>query len=211
MNNQNTVETSYSRPCCPGAIIAPRIASAAVAHSENFGISISGLPQVTAAMHSTSASLLERLRGTGERDAWDRFVALYTPLLLHWARRLEAQESDAADLVQDVLAILVKEMPRFQYRADRRFRGWLWTVTLNRWREVCRRRVGAPALLTESALAEVTPPEDQHSFDEEEYRQYIVNRALQLMRPISADTWKACWEYVARSARRQSPPSWGSA
>ncbi len=150
-------------------------------------------------MHSTSASLLERLRGTGEREAWDRFVSLYTPLLLHWARRLEAQESDAVDLVQDVLAILVKEMPRFQYRADKRFRGWLWTVTLNRSRELSRRRIGVPVLLTDSALAEVTPPQEQHSFDEEEYRQYIVTRALQLMQAdFQPDTWKACWEYVVR-------------
>jgi RNA polymerase sigma-70 factor, ECF subfamily len=150
-------------------------------------------------MHSTSVSLLERLRGTGERPAWDRFVALYTPLLLHWARRLEAQESDAADLVQDVLAILVKEMPRFQHRADKRFRGWLWTVTLNRWRELCRRRVKVPISLTDSALEDATFPDEQQSFDEEEYRQYIVSRALQLMQAdFQPDTWKACWEYVVR-------------
>ena len=150
-------------------------------------------------MHSTSASLLERLRGAGEREAWDRFVTLYTPLLLHWARRLEFQESDAVDLVQDVLAILVKEMPRFQYRADKRFRGWLWTVTLNRWRELCRRRIGAPVPITDSALEEATSREEQHSFDEAEYRQYIVSRALQLMQAdFQPETWKACWEYVVR-------------
>jgi RNA polymerase sigma-70 factor (ECF subfamily) len=150
-------------------------------------------------MHSTSASLLERLRVPGEREAWDRFVALYTPLLLHWSRRLEGQESNAVDLVQDVLAILVKEMPRFQYHADRRFRGWLWTVTRNRWRELCRRRAGVPVALTDSALENAALSDDQQAFDEAEYRQYIVNRALQLMQAdFQPDTWKACWEYVVR-------------
>ena len=120
-------------------------------------------------------------------------------MLLHWARRLEAQESDAADLVQDVLAILVKEMPRFQYRADQRFRGWLWTVTLNRSRERGRRRNGLPVSLTDSALEEATCPEERPAFDEDEYRQYIVSRALQLMQvDFQPDTWKACWEYVVR-------------
>lgn len=36
----------------------------------------------------TPGSLLERLRQPGDEEAWQRFVRLYTPLLIHWAGRV---------------------------------------------------------------------------------------------------------------------------
>ena len=35
-------------------------------------------------MNSTSASLLLRVRRVEDREAWDRLVELYTPLLYFW-------------------------------------------------------------------------------------------------------------------------------
>ena len=90
-------------------------------------------------MDSTPVSLLERLRRPAEQAAWERFVRLYTPLLCQWARRLGLRGADAADLVQDVFVVLVQKLPEFRYDPRRRFRGWLWTVTLNKWRERRRR------------------------------------------------------------------------
>ena len=85
-------------------------------------------------MHTTPGSLLEQLRRPGEQAAWERFVQLYTPLLCHWARRFGLQGSDAADLVQDVFAVLVEKIPEFQYDPAQRFRGWLWTIAANKCR-----------------------------------------------------------------------------
>src|ERR1700716_2727364 len=86
-------------------------------------------------MHTTSVSLLQRLRQQPAADTWERFVRLYTPLLLYWARRLRLQDQDAADLVQDVLIVLVRKLPEFQYQPGRSFRGWMRTVLLNKWRD----------------------------------------------------------------------------
>jgi DNA-directed RNA polymerase specialized sigma24 family protein len=77
---------------------------------------------------STSVSLIERLRDGGAGDAWARFVRLYTPMLLRWARRWGLQEADAADLTQDVLLLLVRKLPEFEYDARRSFRAWLFTL-----------------------------------------------------------------------------------
>src|SRR5262249_58188030 len=90
-------------------------------------------------MHTTSASLLERLRQPAQQESWTLFVKLYTPLIFYWARRTGLKEEDAADLVQDVFTLLVKKMPEFQYAPGKSFRGWLRTVTLNKWRERQRR------------------------------------------------------------------------
>src|SRR5947209_13312864 len=76
-------------------------------------------------MHTTSASLLHRLRQPSDKESWPRFVKLYTPLLFYWARRLGLQEPDAADLVQDVFTALVQKLPQFEYDPDRGFRSWL--------------------------------------------------------------------------------------
>jgi RNA polymerase sigma-70 factor (ECF subfamily) len=61
-------------------------------------------------------------------------VRLYTPLLYYWPQRLGLQDSDTADLVQDVLLVLMRKLPEFEYHPSRRFRGWLRTVRLNKWR-----------------------------------------------------------------------------
>jgi DNA-directed RNA polymerase specialized sigma24 family protein len=58
-------------------------------------------------MDSTSVSLLQRLKQPDAQEAWARFVHLYTPLFFYWACRLGLQESDAADLVQEVFMTLV--------------------------------------------------------------------------------------------------------
>src|SRR5262249_42584679 len=91
-------------------------------------------------MLTTSASLLNRLKGGNEQEAWRRFVLLYTPLLYCWGGRLGVQEADAADLVQDVFTLLYQKLPGFTYLPEKSFRAWLRTVLVNRWREGRRRR-----------------------------------------------------------------------
>ncbi len=148
-------------------------------------------------MHQTPASLLERLRQPADEAAWGRFVELYTPLLFHWARRLGLQQADAADLVQDVFATVVREMPGFTYRPGLRFRGWLWTVTVNRWRADRRRAAARPREVGGAGADRQALPDGAGAVEEAEYRQYLVGRALQLMQAeFQPNTWRACWEYV---------------
>ena len=109
-------------------------------------------------MHTTPVSLLERLRQPGEQEAWRRFVALYTPLLFFWSRRLGLQDADAADLVQDVLVLLYRKLPGLAYDPRRSFRGWVRTVLLNRWRER-QRRPSLPLTDSDAALAELPAPD----------------------------------------------------
>jgi RNA polymerase sigma-70 factor (ECF subfamily) len=141
-------------------------------------------------MAITSVSLLERLRQRPEGEDWDRLVRLYTPLLLHWARRLGLQEPDAADLVQDVLIVLVKKLPEFQYQPGKSFRGWLRTVLMNKWRD--RPHRGPPAPLESS---DHPPAPEDEELEEREYRLFVLGQALRLMSTdFEPATWQACWE-----------------
>jgi RNA polymerase sigma-70 factor (ECF subfamily) len=144
-------------------------------------------------MTTTPASLLERLRLPDPGDAWDRFVALYTPLIYSWARQVGLQESDAADLVQEVMTLMLQKLPGFAYDRHGSFRAWLKTVTLNQWRAACRRAV---------ARREAGPPPDvpaaqAEAFWEAEYRRHLVGQALRIMQAdFEPKTWQACWEVV---------------
>src|SRR5438477_11722002 len=66
-------------------------------------------------LHTTPVSLLEQLRRPGDQASWVRFVRLYYPLIYDWARRAGAGPEDAADLVQDVLTVLIRKLPEFEY------------------------------------------------------------------------------------------------
>lgn len=148
-------------------------------------------------MDTTSVSLLERLRQPAEQEAWARFVDLYTPLIYYWARRVGLGSEEAADLVQDVLTMLVQKLPEFEYDPQKSFRGWLRVLTLNKWRENRRHRGIAMAEASDSALTGLISPEDDDPFWQVEYRQHLVGRALKLMQAeFQATTWKACWECV---------------
>jgi RNA polymerase sigma-70 factor (ECF subfamily) len=145
---------------------------------------------------TTPFSLLQRLQQSSDRDAWARFVELYTPLFFYWARKLGLQDADAADLVQDVFASLLVGVASFERRPGKRFRGWLWTVLQNKHRERQRRLAGRPET-SAAFLEEATISDSTASIDDAEYQQYLVHRALQLMQAeFEPATWKACWEFV---------------
>lgn len=148
-------------------------------------------------MDETSASLLERLRRPTDAEAWVRFTQLYTPLLFHWARRIGLRQEDAADLVQDVLTMLIRELPRFAYEPSGSFRGWLRTVTLNRWRNARRKRSESLLAAAPGGEVETAMPDHVPEIVEADYRRYLVGRALELMKAsFRPSTWKACWEHV---------------
>lgn len=147
-------------------------------------------------MFATPVSLLKRLRTAPGPESWERFIDLYAPLLWAWAGRLRLPAERAEDLVQDVFAVVLEQLPRFEYDPTRSFRAWLKTVLLNAWRRQQRRRQAAPVAAGE-ALPDVAAPEDVVELDEEEYRGRLVARALELMRSeFEPATWRACWEFV---------------
>jgi RNA polymerase sigma-70 factor (ECF subfamily) len=148
-------------------------------------------------MLTTPPSLLERLRESPERAAWERFVEMYTPLFFSWTNRLHLGDHEAADLVQDLFAVLVEQLPTFVYDRRKSFRAYLKTVLLNRWRNHLRRR-SAEGVVRHHDLDGIAAENDPvPELEEAEYRSYVVGRALALMQAeFQPVTWKACWEFV---------------
>jgi RNA polymerase sigma-70 factor (ECF subfamily) len=143
-------------------------------------------------------SLLNRLRQTGSRADWDRFIDLYRPLLEYWARRMLPPD-EARDLVQDVLVLVMSKLSTFGGHSERSFLAWLRTVMRNRRRDLARRALIRPGAADPSAFETLADEEDDLAqAAEAEDRQFLIRRALQIMQSdFEPTTWRACWESVA--------------
>ena len=162
------------------------------------GMRTAETPLFNKSMNSTSESLLLRLKSSDDQQAWSRFVRLYTPLLFYWARRTGLQTQDAADLVQDVLTLVFQKLPEFDYDKSKSFRSWLRTVTMNKFRQWCRKRSLGAIDVTQSAWANVS---ERSSLAEStwdlNYQQALVARTMELLEPeFQPQTWQALKEYA---------------
>jgi RNA polymerase sigma-70 factor (ECF subfamily) len=88
---------------------------------------------------ATSRSLLVRAQGH-DPAAWDRLVSLYAPLVHHWCRKMQLDEQEIPDVVQEIFASVTTNIDRFRHdRPGDTFRGWLRTVTRSKVLDYYRR------------------------------------------------------------------------
>jgi RNA polymerase sigma-70 factor (ECF subfamily) len=155
-------------------------------------------------MKETPHSLLERLCLHSDATSWKRLVDLYTPLLRAWLRQ-QLPPADVDDLVQDVLAVVVRELPDFRHNSNRgAFRRWLRTITFNRLKGYWRSRRTVPAGGEGAAVLNgiADPASDPDKHWEREHDEFIVRRALELLEPeFTATTWQAFWRQVIDGAK----------
>jgi RNA polymerase sigma-70 factor (ECF subfamily) len=144
--------------------------------------------------------LLARIRDARDREAWNQFVELYTPLVHGFARKHGLQDADAADLCQEVLRSVSGAAGRLEYDPGRgAFRSWLFTVVRSKlhnfWAERGRHGQGSGDTGMQQLL------EDQPSRDDElaaaweqEYEQRLFAVAAEQVRgEFQSDTWRAFW------------------
>ena len=154
-------------------------------------------------MNTTSESLLFRLQqrqSSGpDESAWKQFVQIYTPLIFYWARKNGRNQADASDLVQEVLTLVFQKLPQFRYDRTRSFRGWLRTVTLNKFRESARRKAVVNASTSE--LAQVELVERAESTWDIDYARMLVAQTMEIMEPDFAPaTWQALQQVMSSGA-----------
>ena len=149
-------------------------------------------------MHETSLSLLQRLRHSPENEGWNRLADLYTPLIRAWLRRYDVQQSDANDLVQEVLLTVSTDLSKFEHAGHPgAFRGWLKTILTNRLRKFWRARDRRPQPRCDSdmdaKLAQLDDPSSEMSrIWDREHDQYVVRQLVALAEAhFEPKTWIA--------------------
>jgi RNA polymerase sigma-70 factor (ECF subfamily) len=149
-------------------------------------------------MDETSLSLLDRAQREADPEAWDRLVRLYAPLMKRWLLRYQVQDSDVDDLVQDVLAVVLRELPKFQHnRQPGAFRSWLRTILVYRLREFWRKQQRRPIATGDSdflqRLDELADGASTIScLWATEHDEHVMRQLLDLVQPrVAPETWKA--------------------
>ena len=151
---------------------------------------------------SLSASLLERVKAH-DPAAWQRLVALYGPLVYRWCRQAGLRAEDAADSVQEVFRSVAVGVADF--RRDRpgdSFRGWLWTITRNKVRDLFRKQARQPDAAGGTGqqqwlamMSQPEPPEGQDATGDA----WLVHRALEVIRAEFEDnSWEAFWRMTVQ-------------
>lgn len=154
-------------------------------------------------MNTTRVSLLQQLRSTQNSIAWADFAQIYTPLVYHWVADLAIPAADRNDVVQDVFVVLLHKLPNFQYDVQGSFRAWLRTITIHKARDLIRKkhRKVEPKFFEN---LDAIQAHDSDRLTEQEYRRYVADAALKLMRQyFSETTWQACWKHVAEGRPAQ--------
>ncbi len=106
-------------------------------------------------MESTHVSLIRQASG-GSQDAWSRLVVVYEPLVYGWLRHHQVSHHDAEELTQDVLAVVVSELPIFTHSGNQgAFRCWLRQITVNRARGFWRSGKLRPKATGETAFIDL--------------------------------------------------------
>jgi RNA polymerase sigma-70 factor (ECF subfamily) len=154
--------------------------------------------------------LLVRIRDLKDADAWRQFHALYQPVITRFLRRRGLRDADAADLAQETLAAVARNIDRFNYdRARGRFRGWLLTIARRQVAQFHERnaRPGAVAASGQSddahdALADI-PDDDEARQWERDCEQQALEWG---MRHIEAEFQPGTWRAFYATAVEQRPP-----
>ncbi len=133
---------------------------------------------------STSLTLLGRLCApkdqTDRQDAWAWFFELYKPLFSVWAQRRGFQHADRDNLIQIVMLQLLDALPHYSRKETGSFRGWLWRVLDNAATDFLRRRHNR-SFLPIDEFDRAARPSEEAEWDEAEYRQFVVRRALEIV------------------------------
>jgi RNA polymerase sigma-70 factor (ECF subfamily) len=145
----------------------------------------------------TSLSLLDRLKAARpDASDWDRLQGIYLPLIQRWLARVPGLGDESADLAQDVLLVVFRQVPRFDRRREGSFRAWLRQVTVSkvrRYREKQRRRPAVGLDQTDGFLERLSDPNDDLAREwDRDHDNHVVQRLLAVVeRDFSPTTWTA--------------------
>lgn len=152
----------------------------------------------------TSVSLLDRLKSAKPEDPeWRRLHDIYEPWILRWLSRAPDLGDEAHDITQEVLLVVVRELPTFHRERDGSFRRWLGNVVANRvrshWKQRKRRPlVGAGSDSVDDFIQQLEDPASALSRQwDREHDDFVL---LRLMATVERDFNRATWQAFRRCA-----------
>lgn len=152
-------------------------------------------------MHTTSVSLLERLAKSGSDADWQKLIIIYRPFIEKVVRGYPSLASHADDVAQEVMLVLMRELPVFQRQRTGSFRSWLRNVTVNQLRIVIRKnrfeRTRGALELEQQIEALADPLSEAAKKWDEEHDRAVLQRVIEVVRPtVNHKSWQAFERYA---------------
>jgi RNA polymerase sigma-70 factor (ECF subfamily) len=150
----------------------------------------------------TSVSLLDRLKvARSDASDWNQFEVMYRPLIQRWIGRIPGLGNDVEDVTQEVLLVLVREIPRFERQRLGSFRAWLRQITANRVRVYTRQRYRQPAMAADQTDGFLDQIADSKSllarqFDEEHDKHVCEALRSAVRSDFDPLTWDAFQQFA---------------
>jgi len=153
--------------------------------------------------------------GTGDREAWEQIVYLYSPLVDRWCRGRHLNDDDVREIGQDVFLVLFKHLGQFKKdEPGYGFRKWLWKVTTNTINDHFRAVRREPQGVGGSAAREIIEhhpdryaelqSRSEDGSDPDDGRLIVLRRALELLK---TDFEPRTYEAFRQVALNERPPA----
>ena len=139
-------------------------------------------------------SLPLRVNGTPEASNSNRLQGVYLPLIQRWLGRVPGLGDESADLAQEVLVVVFREVPRFDRQREGSFRAWLRQVTVKRSQLLRRHRRPAVGLdPADGFLERLSDPNDDLAREwDRDHDKHVVEKLLAVVQPnFTPTTWEA--------------------
>lgn len=133
----------------------------------------------------TRKTLLMRAKNRNDQDAWEEFVEVYRRFIFHVLNRMNVNENDFDDMVQEVLIRLWEKLGSYDPEKAR-FRSWLSfvirNIVINSFRKknlhVEKLEQFSDSLSTKSSKSEV------EKMIEREWKMHVSNMALTTIKEL---------------------------
>jgi RNA polymerase sigma-70 factor (ECF subfamily) len=150
----------------------------------------------------TSLTLLDRLKiAPPESSDWQRLQDVYMPLIRRWLGRIPDLGAEVDDLAQEVLVVLLREIPRFERQREGSFRAWLRQVAVNQVR-THRKKPWHRAIVgldpADGFLDRLADPNSELAQEWNlDHDRFVFQKLLAVVQPdFEATTWRAFQKFA---------------
>ncbi|WDE97711.1 sigma-70 family RNA polymerase sigma factor [Lentisphaera profundi] len=146
---------------------------------------------------NTRESIIKRIQVGTDDEAWEEFEACYRPFIYFLLKQVNVDFSERDDVVQEILLNLHKNIRKY-IKQKSRFRTWLGTVIRNTAKNhiIKRSRYDKNLNKYHESLNVFESYSNAEIDDliENQWKQYLVDCAMERMRNIFADKALKCFE-----------------
>lgn len=136
---------------------------------------------------NTRKTLLQRAQDQDDPDAWDEFVFYYRDFLKMVLTKMNFNQSDIDDALQEVLIKLWKALPKFSTEGSAKFRTWMSRIIRNSAIDYYRKNnKHNNEDIDDHSISSIEEPEIE-TYIQDEWEVHIISLALNSIKPLFSE------------------------